>query len=51
MPRMFLGDVALQRRLYLAAKPSHVGVDVVGLLSYPSSEKQNRSIRTCAQDV
>jgi hypothetical protein len=31
MPGMVLGDVASQRRLYLAAKPSHVGVDVDGL--------------------
>jgi hypothetical protein len=31
MHRMSLGDVALQCRLYLAAKPSHVGVNVDGL--------------------
>jgi hypothetical protein len=31
MPGMILGDVALWRRLYLAAKPSHVRVDVDGL--------------------
>jgi hypothetical protein len=28
---MVLGDVTSRRRLYLAAKPSHVGVDVDGL--------------------
>jgi hypothetical protein len=28
MPGMVLGDVASQRQLYLATKPSHVGVDV-----------------------
>jgi hypothetical protein len=31
MPMMALGDVASRRRLYLAAKPSHVGIDVDGL--------------------
>jgi hypothetical protein len=34
MSGMFLGDVASRRRLYLAAKPSHVGVDV-DELAYP----------------
>jgi hypothetical protein len=28
MPTMALGDVALWHQLYLAAKPSHMGVDV-----------------------
>jgi hypothetical protein len=28
MPGMALGDIASWHRLYLAAKPSHVGVDV-----------------------
>jgi hypothetical protein len=28
MPGMIFGDVASRHRLYLAAKPSHVGVDV-----------------------
>jgi hypothetical protein len=31
MPGIVIGDVALQHRLYLAAKPSHVGVHVDGL--------------------
>jgi hypothetical protein len=31
MPGMVLGDNASRRRLYLAAKPSHVGVNVDGL--------------------
>jgi hypothetical protein len=31
MPGMVLGDIASQHRLYLAAKPSHMGVDVDGL--------------------
>jgi hypothetical protein len=31
MPGMVLGDVALRHRLYLDAKPSHVGVDVDGI--------------------
>jgi hypothetical protein len=31
MPRMVLGDIASRRRLYITAKPSHVGVDVDGL--------------------
>jgi hypothetical protein len=31
MLRMVLGDVASWHRLYLVAKPSHVGVDVDGL--------------------
>jgi hypothetical protein len=34
MPELVLGDVAAWRRLYLAAKPSDVGVYVDGL-SYP----------------
>jgi hypothetical protein len=34
MSGMFLGDVASRRRLYLAAKPSHVGVNV-DELAYP----------------
>jgi hypothetical protein len=34
MSEMFLGDVASRRRLYLAAKPFHVGVDV-DELAYP----------------
>jgi hypothetical protein len=32
MPRMVLDDVASQHRLYLAAKPSHVGVIMDGLV-------------------
>jgi hypothetical protein len=31
MPGMVLGDIASRHRLYLAAKPSHLGVDVYGL--------------------
>jgi hypothetical protein len=31
MPGTVLGDVALWHRLYLAAKPSHMGADVDGL--------------------
>jgi hypothetical protein len=31
MPGMVLGDVASRHRLYLAAKRSHVGVNVNGL--------------------
>jgi hypothetical protein len=38
MPGMILGDVALWHQLYLAAKPSHVGVDVDGLAVIPRSE-------------
>jgi hypothetical protein len=34
MPRTDLGDVVLRRRLYLAVKPFHMGVDVDGL-AYP----------------
>jgi hypothetical protein len=34
MPGMVLGDIASRRRLYLAAKPSHAGVDVDGK-AYP----------------
>jgi hypothetical protein len=31
MPGMALGDIVMLRRLYLAAKTSHMGVDVDGL--------------------
>jgi hypothetical protein len=31
MPEMVLEDVVVWRRLYLAAKPSYMGVDVDGL--------------------
>jgi hypothetical protein len=31
MPRMVLGDFASRHQLYLASKPSHVGVNVDGL--------------------
>jgi hypothetical protein len=31
MPGTVLGDVASRHGLYLAAKPSHLGVDVYGL--------------------
>jgi hypothetical protein len=31
MPRMALGDVASWHQFYMAAKPSHVGVDLDGL--------------------
>jgi hypothetical protein len=34
VPRTVLGDVASWHRVYLDAKPSHVGVDVHGL-AYP----------------
>jgi hypothetical protein len=34
MSETVLGDIASRHRLYLAAKPSHVGVDVDGL-AYP----------------
>jgi hypothetical protein len=34
MPRMVLGDILAWHRLYLAAKPSHVGADMDGL-AYP----------------
>jgi hypothetical protein len=34
MPETVLGDVVVLHQLYLAAKPSHVGVDVDGL-AYP----------------
>jgi hypothetical protein len=40
MPEMVLGDVILLWRLYLAAKPSHMGIDVDGLaclLHHPTS--------------
>jgi hypothetical protein len=39
MSGMVLGDVASRHRLYLAAKPSHVGIDVdrlAYLLHYPT---------------
>jgi hypothetical protein len=32
MPGMALGDIASWRQFYLAAKPSHVGVNVDGLV-------------------
>jgi hypothetical protein len=31
MPKIALGDIALRRWRYLAANPSHMGVDVDGL--------------------
>jgi hypothetical protein len=31
MPKMALGDVASWHQFYMAAKPSHVGVDLDGL--------------------
>jgi hypothetical protein len=34
MPEMILGDIIVLHRLYLNAKPSHLGVDVDGL-AYP----------------
>jgi hypothetical protein len=34
VPETIIGDIALRHRLYLATKPSHVGVDVDGL-AYP----------------
>jgi hypothetical protein len=37
MPEVVLGDVALWRRFYLAAKPSHVGGGRCGWGSLPSA--------------
>jgi hypothetical protein len=44
MPGMTLGDVALWHQFYLAAKPSHVGVDVNGLAYH-----LHRPIPCCCQ--
>jgi hypothetical protein len=49
MPGMFLGDVASHRRLYLAAKPSHVGVNVDGLaylLHHPTTCSRQTACNT-----
>jgi hypothetical protein len=34
MPETVLGDISSRCQLYLAAKPSHVGVDVDGLACF-----------------
>jgi hypothetical protein len=44
MPEIVLGDVASWRRLYLAVKPSHVGVYVDGL-ACPSTVLWSTTVR------
>jgi hypothetical protein len=50
MPGTALGDTASWRRLYLAAKPSHVGADVDGL-AYPLHHPMSYNHQTRGQGL